>query len=86
MFARLLALKIIASLLLLAGCAKQPLVAPSGGAVQGGLSRVQSGANQAEVQRREILKRNEETRSDLDRIDAKDAFLDGARKWKAAHP
>jgi hypothetical protein len=74
------------ALLCFFGCAQKTLVAPSGGAVQGGLSRVQSGANQAEIQRQEILTRNQETSSDLQRVDAKDAFLEGARKWKAMHP
>jgi hypothetical protein len=84
-FARLLALKIIA-VLLLAGCAKNPLVAPSGGAVTGGLSRAETGLTQAQAQQVEIAKQNAEARRTADRIDAKDKFLQDYRKWKATRP
>lgn len=81
----LLRIKIFA-VLLLAGCARQQLMAPSPTAVQGGLSRVQVGASEAEAQRMEIIRRSNEARAYNDRIDAKDAFIEGYRKWKSTHP
>lgn len=85
MFARLLVLKIIACLLLV-GCAKNPLIAPSGGAVTGGLSRAETGLTQAQAQQAEIARQNAEARRTADRIDSKDKFLESYRKWKATQP
>ncbi len=77
---------VILTVFTLCSCVQKPLVAPSGGAVQGGLSRVQSGANQAEVQRQGIIVQNQAAQSDEARIDAKDKFLEGYRQYRATHP
>lgn len=65
------------------GCAHRQLTAPTPGAVQGGISRVQSGAATAEQQRQEALRLNREARIKQARIDNKDIFIDAYRKWKA---
>lgn len=72
--------------LLFVGCAHHALVAPSSGAVQGGLSRTQSGLTDAKKQQLEIQQKNTKAQDELARIDAKDKFLEGYRKYKALHP
>lgn len=70
---------------LILGCAHKPLVAPSPGAVQGGISRVQSSATTAETQRQEIKRLNREALTKQQRIDNKDIFIDAYKKWKSEH-
>jgi len=72
--------------ILLVGCAHQPLVTPSGGAVTGGISRSQSAATTAQQQQKDIVATNLEAQRTASRIDAKDKFIEGYRKWKLQHP
>ncbi len=73
-------------IVLLAGCAQKPLVAPSGGAVTGGISRSQTAASTAQQQQKSIATANLEAQRTASRIDAKDKFIEGYRKWKLQHP
>ncbi len=68
------------------GCARQQLVAPSGGAVTGGIARSQSAATTAQTQQKDIVATNLEAQRTAARIDAKDKFIEGYRKWKLSHP
>lgn len=68
------------------GCAAQKQSVPNPGAVQGGLSRVQSSTTTAEEQRKQIEALNREARIKQARIDNKDIFIDAYKKWKAQHP
>ena len=61
------------------------LVAPNPTGVQSGLSRTRSGITDAQAQASDIAKQNAAAQSDLSRVDAKDKFLEGYRKWKDAH-
>lgn len=61
------------------GCAPQPMNAPSSGAVRTGISTAQSQQSTVSQTARQAQRTN-------DRVDAKDAFLNGYYKWKAAHP
>lgn len=74
---------VIVAVILLAGCARQPLTAPSPTAVQGGLSQIKTSATTAEQQRQESLALNREARIKQARVDNKDAVIEGYRKWKA---
>lgn len=62
----------------MASCAQQPMTAPSSGAVRSGISQAQSLQSQVDQTARSVQRTN-------DRIDAKDAFLQGYYKWKAQH-
>lgn len=73
-------------MLLLVSCRSTKLVAPSPGAVQGGISNVKSSATTAEQQRQQIEQLNREARAKQARIDNKDIFIEGYKKWKASHP
>lgn len=86
MFARLLSLKIVFSLLFLTGCAKNQLVAPSGGAVEGGLSNIESSVSTAEAQRTDIVKENAAARSKLQRVHDKEVLEVRYREYRAKHP
>ena len=79
-------LRLLPLIALLVGCAHQPLVAPSGGAVTGGISRSQSAATTAQGQQKDIVATNLEAQRTASRIDAKDKFIEGYRKWKLQHP
>lgn len=79
-----LPLNIVAILLVV--CAQKQLVAPSGGAVTGGISRSQSAASTAQQQQKDIVAANLEAQRTASRIDAKDKFIEGYRKWKLSHP
>jgi len=68
------------------GCAHQQLSVPSGGAVQSGISRSQSSATTAQQQQKSIAADNLEAQRTASRIDAKDKFIEGYRKWKLQHP
>jgi hypothetical protein len=70
----------------LSGCTTKPLTAPSGGAVQGGLNRVQIGAERAEAQRGDIVKHATVTRSNLQRARDKEVLIDRWREYRARQP
>lgn len=80
----LLALITLCSVLI--GCAHRTLTVPSPGAVQGGISNVKASATTAEQQRQQIEQLNREARAKQARIDNKDIFIEGYKKWKASHP
>ena len=74
--------KILILCILFTSCAHKQLTVPQPGAVQGGISRVKTSAVTAETQRKEIERLNAEARAKQQRIDNKDIFLEGYRRWK----
>lgn len=79
-------IRLLPLIALLVGCAHQQLSVPSGGAVQSGISRSQSSATTAQQQQKSIAAANLEAQRTAARIDSKDKFIEGYRKWKLQHP
>ena len=74
------------ALLCFFGCANKPMNAPSSTAVEGGLSRVQSGVSEAKAQNSDIVKYNAQARSYSQQINDKNVLETRYREYRATHP